>query len=49
MGSAATKADLAQVEARLETKIEQLRTTLMTWFLGTVLTLAAIIIAPVKL
>ena len=43
--TAATKADIAQ----LETKIEQLRSTLMTWFIGTVLTLAAIIIAVVKL
>ena len=45
LGSAATKADIAQ----LETKIEQLRSTLMTWFIGTVMTLTAIIIAVVKL
>ena len=47
--SAATKSDLAQVEARLETKIEQLRVTMMTWFIGTGLTLSAVIIAAVKL
>ncbi len=46
---AATKADLQQLESRIDTKIEQLRTTLMMWFIGTNLTLAAIIIAVVKL
>ena len=43
------RAEVQQVKAELETKIEQLRTTLMTWFIGTNLTLAAIIIAVVKL
>ena len=57
---AATKADIqmlrselqqmkAELEAKIDTKIEQLRKTLMTWFIGTNLTLAAIIMAVVKL
>ena len=45
LASAATKADIAQ----LKTKIEQLRSTLMMWFIGTNLTVAAIIIAATKL
>ena len=47
------KADLLQLESRLDdridAKIERLRATLMMWFIGTNLTLAAIIIAAVKL
>ena len=50
---AATKADLLQLEARLDakidTKIERLRANLMMWFIGTNLTLAAVIVAAVKL
>ncbi len=43
------RSDLGQVKAELEAKIEQLRSSLMIWFIGTNLTLAAIIIAVVKL
>ena len=46
---AATKADLAQLEARIDAKIERLRATLIMWFVGTNLTLAAVLIAAVKL
>ena len=50
---AATKADLREIklelEAKIETKIESLKSTMMLWFIGTNLTLAAIIIAAMKL
>ena len=56
----ATKADLLQLrteldgkmdslEARLEGKLESLKSTMMLWFIGTNLTLAAIIVAAMKL
>ncbi|MET0180650.1 MAG: hypothetical protein ABW194_09255 [Novosphingobium sp.] len=46
---AATKGDLAQVESRLETPIEQLKSQIMMWFIATNLTIGAIVIAAVKL
>ncbi len=65
LNSAATKADIGQLEvkieqlqstsatkadiAQIETKIEQLRSSLLMWFVGTILTMAAIVIAVVKL
>ena len=46
---AASKADLDQAKLELRADIERLRSTLMTWFIGTTFTIAAIIIAVVKL
>jgi hypothetical protein len=43
------RSNLRQVEAKLETKIEQLRSNLMVWFVATNLTLAAVILAAMKL
>jgi hypothetical protein len=49
----ATKSDLRELELRLDVKIdakiEQLKSTMMLWFIGTNLTLAAIILAALKL
>ena len=51
--TAATKADLLQLrtelKADIETKVEQLKSTMMTWFIGTTLTLGALMIALIKL
>ena len=47
--TAATKADLLQLEAKLEGKIEQLKATLLTWFIATQLTVGAVVIAALKL
>jgi uncharacterized membrane protein YqjE len=46
---AATRSDLAQVESRLETKIEQLKSQIMMWFIATNLTIGAIVLAALKL
>ena len=40
---------LNQLESKLDARIEGLRSTLITWFVGTALTLAAVIIAAIKL
>ncbi|MEO6093506.1 MAG: hypothetical protein ABIT04_11565 [Novosphingobium sp.] len=48
LDAAATKADLAQLEARLA-KIEHLKSHMMMWFVGTNLTIAAVVIAAIKL
>ena len=47
--TAVTKSDVAQVEARLDTKIEQLKGSMFTWFIATNLTIAAAVLAAVKL
>jgi hypothetical protein len=44
-----TKSDLRELESRIEGKLESLKSTMMLWFIGTNLTLAAIIIAALKL
>ena len=49
----ATKADLRDLEHRIDSKIdakiESLKSTMMLWFIGTNLTIAAIILAALKL
>jgi hypothetical protein len=45
----ATKPDLRELEVRIDSKLESLKSTMMLWFIGTNLTLAAIIIAALKL
>ena len=49
----ATKADLRDLELRIDSKIdakiESLKSTMMLWFIGTNLTIAAIILAALKL
>ncbi len=49
MNSAATKADLAQIESRLEAKIEALQSTLIMWFVSSQIAFVAIIAAIIKL
>lgn len=49
LATAATKADLAQLRAEIKGDMEQLRSTMMMWFIGTILTLAALMIALIKL
>ena len=45
----ATRADLKETKSELTAQIEQLKSTMLLWFIGTNLTLAAIIIAALKL
>jgi hypothetical protein len=49
----ATKSDLRELELRfdskIDAKIENLKSTMMLWFIGTNLTMAAIILAALKL
>ena len=47
--TSATKADLRELKFELDAKIESLKSTMMLWFIGTNLTLAAIILAALKL
>ena len=47
--SFATKADLGQLESKVEAKIEQLRSSVIMWVVATNLTMAAVIIAAIKL
>ena len=49
MSSAATRADIAQLEARIDAKFDQFRVTMISWFIGSTLTVIAIIIAALKL
>lgn len=49
MEGAATKNDVNEAKLELRAEIEKLRSTLIMWFIGTIMTLAAIIIAVVKL
>jgi hypothetical protein len=49
MQNAATKSDLAQVESRLEAKIEALQSKLIMWFVSTQIAFVAIIAAIIKL
>ena len=49
----ATKSDLRELElrfdAKIDAKIENLKSTMMLWFIGTNLTMAAIVLAALKL
>ena len=49
MENAATKADLAQVESRLDAKIEALQSKLIMWFVSSQIAFVAIIAAIIKL
>jgi hypothetical protein len=49
MENAATKSDLAQVESRLEAKIEALQSKLIMWFVSSQIAFVAIIAAIIKL
>lgn len=49
MDFAATKSDLAQLQARLEAKIEAVQSKLIMYFLSTQVALGAVIIAALKL
>jgi hypothetical protein len=49
MENSATKSDLAQVESRLEAKIEALQSKLIMWFVSTQIAFVAIIAAIIKL
>lgn len=46
--TAATRSDVSQTELRLEAKIDQLHTKLLTWFIGTQVAVGALIVALVK-
>ena len=45
----ATKSDLRELDAKIDSKLESLKSTMMLWFIGTNLTLAAIFLAALKL
>ncbi len=49
MENAATKSDLAQVESRLEAKIEALQSNLIMWIVSTQIAFVAINAAMIKL
>ena len=47
--AAATKSDLSQLRSEIKQDIAGLKATMMMWFIGTGLTICAIVIAAVKL
>jgi hypothetical protein len=47
--SAATKADLREVKLELEARIEAVQSKLIMWMIGSQITMAAVIIAAIKL
>jgi hypothetical protein len=47
--SAATKADLREVKLELESKIESVQAKLIMWMIGSQLTMAALLIAAIRL
>ena len=45
----ATRADLRELEARIDQKFGEQKAALLTWFIGTQIALAALIVALIKL
>ena len=45
----ATTSDLAQLKAEIKHDIADLKSTMMVWFIGTGLTISAIVVAAIKL
>ncbi len=48
MTASATKNDLALLRSEMKTDIADLKSTMITWFVGTILTVGAVVVAAIK-